>query len=156
MNRKTILLTATLLISASLFSMSEYKAEKDGRQHKNSGENSICLERESKNNKFDYLTPEKKTEVENILKKYSSDRKKIFIEVQEKEIAIDKLLIEEKIDWNKVEKAVTELSTVKSKLKVLNLKQKFEISQITGDDFFRFNRHHNKRNKGCHFSKDAE
>ena len=51
-----------------------------------------------------------------------------MIEIREKEIAVDKLMIEEKIDWAKVEKVLTETAVSHSKMRLIQMKEQKEIS----------------------------
>jgi Spy/CpxP family protein refolding chaperone len=137
MNRKIALLASALLLSASLFAMggnSEFKGEKstqsECRERGNRGEKG-----ERFKHKFDKLSEEQKKEVEKVFKKYSADKNKVKIEIREKEIVVDKLMLDDKIDWAKVEKAVTDVSASRAKIRVIKLKERKEISQITGEEF---------------------
>lgn len=81
------------------------------------------------------LLMNKKKEITSIRAKYISDIEKLRLSVQEKRIAVEKLLLEEKIDWSKVEKAVQEEYAVKTQLKMIHLKMRTEIKTKIGVDF---------------------
>lgn len=143
MNRKIALLASALVLSASLFAMGgNMKGGNEDSLTEKSTKSECQNKGEHFKHKFANLTDEQKKEVEKIIDKYSSDRNKIKIEIREKEIVVDKLMLEDKVDWTKVEKAVTDVSASHAKLRVLKLKERKEISQITGEKIsFGFNKH---------------
>ena len=149
MNKKLVLLAATLIFSASVYAASEDFREKNrGEKNDNKSQIERCEKLDSHSRKVEKLTDEQRANVENITKKYSFEKEKLRIELREKKIAVDKLLLDEKIDWQKVEKALAEESISYSKIKLLKLKEQKEISQITGENFyFKSNqRSHHKNN----------
>ena len=135
MKRKSMLLAATLILSAAVYAMENQNMKGFGAEG-NNGKREMRMECVDFQNKFTKLTDEQKSEIEKILKKYSPDKKKIMIEIREKEIAVDKLMIEEKIDWAKVEKALTETAVSHSKMRLIQMKEQKEISQVTGEEMF--------------------
>ena len=146
MNKKLVLLAATLIFSASIYAASEDFREKNrGEKNDNKSQIECCEKSDFHSKKFEKLTDEQKTNIKTILKKYSLEKEKVRIELREKKIAVDKLLLDEKIDWQKVEKALTDESISYSKIKLLKLKEQKEISQITGEEIY-----HQTNKRGQH------
>lgn len=138
MRRKSILFAATLILSASIYAMGHSEMN-DGRENMGNGR-PVNMESAEKcpdfKDKLSKLTEDQKNEIEKVLKKYGVEKKKIIVEMKEKDIVIEKLLIEEKIDWTKVEKALTDASAVHVKMRLIQLKEQKEISTITGEEMF--------------------
>lgn len=138
MRRKSILFAATLILSASIYAMGHSEMN-DGRENMGNGR-PVNMESAEKcsdfKDKLSKLTEDQKNEIEKVLKKYGVEKKKIMVEMKEKDIVIEKLLIEEKIDWTKVEKALTDASAVHVKMRLIQLKEQKEISTITGEEMF--------------------
>lgn len=135
MKRKSILLAATLILSASIYAMDNQSMKGFGPEGNNS-KREMRMECLDFQNKLTKLTDEQKNEIEKILKKYSPDKKKVMIDIREKEVVVDKLMIEEKIEWTKVEKALTEVAVSHSKMRLIQMKEQKEISQVTGEEMF--------------------
>ena len=132
MKKVVMVLSILAILSAPAFAFGNRDGHgKMGGSYYSAEENGGCKGFES-NTK---LTDEQKKEISSIRAKYISDIEKLRLSAQEKRIAVEKLLLEEKIDWNKVEKAVQDESAVRVQLKMIHLKMRTEIKAKTGVDF---------------------
>ena len=132
MKKVVMVLSILAVLSSPAFAF----GNKEG--HGKIGGSYYSMEENCRGNGFEFnakLTDEQKKEITSIRAKYISDIEKLRLSVQEKRIAVEKLLLEEKIDWSKVEKAVQEEYAVKTQLKMIHLKMRTEIKTKIGVDF---------------------
>ncbi|OQY09936.1 MAG: hypothetical protein B6I28_02060 [Fusobacteriia bacterium 4572_132] len=99
------------------------------------------------------LTEEQKAKLEKVEKlraKKRDEGRKTNLEIKEKNIAIQKEMLEDNVDWSKVEKIQKEIEKLKTEQKIIRLKEKKEIEKILGDDIslLKKNKRRSKQNNG--------
>jgi len=72
--------------------------------------------------------------MQEIREKYKDDNQKLVLEVRDIQVDIDRELIEDTVDWTKVEKLEKSKAEVKAQLAVSKLKMREEIEEKTGID----------------------
>jgi len=97
---------------------------------------------------YDNLTDEQKEKLEKVRKLRDGireDGKKNHLNIVEKNIGIQKEMLEDKVDWTKVEKIQKEIEVLKTEEKMIRLKARKEIEEILGEDKFLMRRNNQKQ-----------
>lgn len=95
------------------------------------------------------LTDAQKVKLEKVMKlRYENreDGRKSNLEIKEKNIQIQKEMLEENVNWSTVKKIQSEIEALKTDQKIIRLKSRKEIEEILGEDLFLLRRNQGRQN----------
>ncbi|NLK62022.1 MAG: hypothetical protein GX287_01085 [Fusobacteria bacterium] len=92
------------------------------------------------------LTAEQREEFKKDKKQFIKESQLKKLELQEREIEVKKLLLDDNINWTKVEKAIKNKNDKRTEMEVHLLKHKYQMKDKYGIEE-NFNRKHNKPNR---------
>lgn len=83
---------------------------------------------------YESLNEDQKAELNTLRDKAYAERQKYANEIQMKKLEVERLVIEDEVDWNKVEKLNGEIAELQAEMRTESLKYRKEASDITGYD----------------------
>ncbi|MBP6126133.1 MAG: hypothetical protein KA446_05640 [Leptotrichiaceae bacterium] len=126
------LLIVGLALSSMAFAKGNFNGNNDGfgkgqgqNQNQNQGKQMNQMQNVT-------LTEAQQKELATLREAHQKKTAPIIISLQEKELAIDKELLADKVNWTKVESLTKEKATIESQLDVLRLKNQVEIKEKFG------------------------
>lgn len=81
---------------------------------------------------YQNLTPEQSEKLSALEKETSNIRRKYALEIQTKNLEVQRIMIEDKIDWEKVEKINGEIAYTQAKMRTESMKFNRKAYEITG------------------------
>lgn len=124
MKKKALILG--MILSATAFGMDKDNLEKMD-YHKKFKE-----VREHRMDFFENLSQEQKDDIKKLRLENIKKNSKLKLAADEKSIQIKKLMIQEKVDWNKIKKLTREIGILDGEIDYNNLKNRYEIRDIVG------------------------
>lgn len=153
--KKIILVIAFAVMSLGVFA---YGGNENG-QGRTEGKEKFAEKRierryEARKEMLEKLTDEQKKELEKTRVKFKKEKQLKALEMKEKDIEIKKLLLEENVNWNKIENAIKDKNDKKSEMELYVLKHKFLMKEKFGIDIpFEYGRDKKqskfRRNRDC-------
>lgn len=81
------------------------------------------------------LTDTQKKELLSLREAHQKSMAPLYLNIQEKDVAIEKELLNKTPDWNKIETLTKEKATIESQIEILRLKNRSEMQEKFGDGF---------------------
>ena len=122
------LLIVGLALSSMAFAKGNFNGNNDGfgkGQGQNQGKQMNQMQNVT-------LTEAQQKELATLREAHQKKTAPIIISLQEKDLAIDKELLADKVNWTKVESLTKEKAAIESQLEVLRLKNQVEIKEKFG------------------------
>lgn len=138
------LLIAGLVISAMAFAKGSFSGNNDGYgkgQGQYQGKQMNQIQETT-------LTEAQQKELATLRAAHQKVTAPLMISLQEKDLAIDKELLADKVNWTKVESLTKEKAAIESQLEVLRLKHQVEIKEKFGINVSGFGKGMNGQGKG--------
>ncbi|MGM0508639.1 MAG: hypothetical protein ACQERZ_05675 [Fusobacteriota bacterium] len=87
------------------------------------------------NQRYEELTEKQQEELEELRKKIRDANDELILDLKSNNLEIQRLMIEDEINWIKVEKLLEEKAELEIKLELSRLKHREEVKEIIGEDF---------------------
>lgn len=85
---------------------------------------------------YQTLTPEQQEKL-NLLENELYKTRSVYIaDIQTKQLEIERLMLQDNVDWKKVERLNEEISKLQAKMATETMKHQKQITDITGDNYY--------------------
>jgi hypothetical protein len=81
------------------------------------------------------VTPEQSEKLDILKKEVYNNRRSHMVEIQTKNLEVQRMMLEEKIDWKKIEKINGELADIHAKMRTESMKFHKQASDIIGYEY---------------------
>ena len=115
-----------------------YNRQSTSIQEENMDSGRGNIRSENREDKFDNLTDEQQEQIKEIVSNDADIMKEQHLNIQQKEIEIQKEELNDEIDWTRVEVLLKEVEEIKTEVRLEQMKNHDEIKDIVGEDFFAF------------------